>query len=360
MPLKLITIVGARPQFIKAAAVSGAIKRLYTKFPIDETILHTGQHYDDLMSDVFFRDLNIPQPTVNLGIGSFPHGEQVGKMLIALEPVLQEQKPDMVLVYGDTNSTLAGALVATKLGIPVTHVEAGLRLYTREVPEETNRVLTDHMSSILFCSSRVGVENLHREGIDKQVFISGDVMLDVLNQYRASAFTRSSKLTSDLNVYEYGYYLATIHRPDNTDDLAHLKRIIDVLDSLDMPVIMPMHPRTRARLGNYLCVGNILRVIEPVSYLDMLALEATAKIIITDSGGMQKEAFWLNVPCVLVQCWSEWTELVNIGAVVLSGQCPTDILPAIAMIQQYPPEHKNYYPYGCGYAAENIVRILGE
>ena len=356
MPLKLTTIVGARPQFIKAAAVSGAIKRLYTKFPIDETIIHTGQHYDDIMSDVFFRDLDIPQPAINLGIGSFPHGEQVGKMLIALEPVLQEQKPDLLLVYGDTNSTLAGALTATKLGIPVAHVEAGLRLYTREVPEETNRVLTDHMSSYLFCSSRESVDNLYRESIDRGVFISGDVMLDVFNKYKNEARAKGDNWHT-----LYGnYYLCTIHRPDNTDDVDHLVQVLEAVASLDLPVIMPLHPRTRAKLSGYVFPEN-LHVIEPVSYLDMLALEASAEIIITDSGGMQKEAFWWNVPCVLVQRWTEWVELETPGCMILTGQDPMNIKQAIKIFRTQSAQYKPSPDlYGVGYASENIVGMLGQ
>lgn len=310
---KLVTIVGARPQFVKAAAVS----RVLAATPaMSEVLVHTGQHYDKSMSEVFFSELGIPEPSYNLGIGSAAHGAQTGRMLEAIERVLQAETPDWVLVYGDTNSTIAGALAAAKLRIPVAHVEAGLRSFNRSMPEEVNRVLTDHASDLLFAPTSSAVINLRNEGvgIDKIAFV-GDVMYDTALYFRQRA-TDTSEIRKSLGLQVGEYVLATVHRAENTDDANRLLAIIGALIDLarSLPIVLPLHPRTRLAIRSLgIATPPELRLIDPVSYLDMVMLESAARMIVTDSGGVQKEAFFFKVPCVTLRDETEWVELVDCG-----------------------------------------------
>ena len=319
----IFTVIGARPQFVKAAVVSLAIKRLGRGI-IKESIIHTGQHYDYGMSGVFFKELNIPCPVNNLNVGSFSHGKQTGLMLARLEKVFMRDRPDMVLVYGDTNSTLAAALAAAKLHIPLAHVEAGMRSFNRLMPEEVNRVAVDHMSDILFCSSDTAVKNLRREGIPSKnngkccvVLNVGDVMVDTIKFFYGYA-EKKSKILTNLNLKPRNYYLVTVHRAENTDTSEKLKVIFKSLSSVagkGSCIVVPMHPRTLSalkRLGIKDFSKN-MRIIEPVSYFDMLLLEKNAAGIFTDSGGVQKEAYIFRVPAVTLRTETEWVETVKSG-----------------------------------------------
>ncbi len=312
--MKIVTIIGARPQFIKAAVVSRTFKG---KDEISEILVHTGQHFDENMSAVFFKELDIPEPKYNLGICGGSHGEQTGKMLIKIEEVLLEEKPDMVLVYGDTNSTLAGSLAAVKLHIPVAHVEAGLRSFNKRMPEEINRILTDHSSDILFTPTLAAVQNLRNEGIDNNKVINvGDVMLDATNYYSDKA-EKESTIMTDLNLTPKSFVLTTIHRAENTDNLEKLSAIFESLELLahQEHLIIPIHPRTRNSLKaiDFSVKNSSINFINPVGYLDMMMLEKYAKAIITDSGGVQKEAYFHKVPCITLREETEWTELVENG-----------------------------------------------
>jgi UDP-N-acetylglucosamine 2-epimerase len=304
--MRIATIVGARPQFVKASVVSRALRARHT-----EILIHTGQHYDANMSDVFFRELDIPVPDRHLGVGSGPHGEQTGRMLAAVEAALLEEKPDAVLVYGDTNSTLAGALAAVKLGMPVAHVEAGCRSYDRAMPEEINRVLTDHASTLLFCPTRSTVDNLAREGITTGVHFVGDVMLDLCRE-RLPEAERSSTVLRDLGLRAGGYVVATVHRAANTDDHARLTSIVTALGGAGDVVVFPVHPRTRAALAGTPLPSNV-GLIDPLGYLDMLALVRGARLVATDSGGVQKEAFFVGTPCLTLRDRTEWPETLERG-----------------------------------------------
>ena len=311
---KIVTIVGARPQFIKAAAVSRTLRQSFK-----EVLVHTGQHYDDNMSQVFFDELGIPRPDYDLGIGSGGHGAQTGAMLAAIEEILLKETPDRVLVYGDTNSTLAGALAAAKLHVPVAHVEAGLRSFNRRMPEETNRVLTDHMADLLFCPSQTAVANLAAEGICKGVHRVGDVMFEAL-MHAAAVAERKSDALARWALAPGAYALATIHRAENTDDPDRLARVVEALGEVSrrLPVVFPVHPRTRGKLRPLAFPGD-LRLVEPQGYLDMVRLESAAAVVLTDSGGIQKEAYWLRVPCVTLREETEWVETVQQGWNVLAG-----------------------------------------
>lgn len=318
--MKIVTVIGARPQFIKAAAVSNAVQRHNkNNCPfLQEVIIHTGQHYDNNLSEVFFQELNIPKPNYNLGIGSGSHGQQTGRMLEAIEGVLFTEKPDLAMVYGDTNSTLAGALAATKLHIPVAHVEAGLRSFNRNMPEEINRVLTDHLADILFAPTAQAVANLQVEGISsKNICQSGDVMYDAALLFSEGA-EANSRILEQVGLLRGEYVLATIHRAENTDDPAQLAIIFRNLIELsaEATVVVPLHPRTRESLTKQDLIRqaeSCLTIIQPVGYLDMVMLEKNARIIITDSGGVQKEAYFYNVPCITVRAETEWVELVAAG-----------------------------------------------
>lgn len=325
--MKILTIVGARPQFIKAAAVSRVLRKQFR-----EVLVHTGQHYDDNMSQVFFNELEIPRPDYNLGIGSGGHGVQTGAMLADIEEILLKEKPDRVLVYGDTNSTLAGALAAAKLHIPVAHVEAGLRSFNRRMPEEINRVLTDHVADLLFCPSKTAVANLAAEGVCSGVHLVGDVMYEAVMHAVAVARQKSDVLER-LSVTPGGYALATIHRAENTDDPERLARLVAALQEISrkMPVLFPIHPRTKEKLaGMAMGEGNDLHLMEPLGYLDMVRLTAGASVVLTDSGGLQKEAYWLQVPCVTLREETEWVETVQQGWNVLAGaECDVILCAAV-------------------------------
>lgn len=366
--MKLITVVGARPQFIKAAAVSRAIAE-HNKtngFAIQESILHTGQHYDEQMSAVFFSQLDIPQPLFNLGIVEKNHGAMTGRMLAEIEKVLLSEQPDMLLVYGDTNSTLAGALAAAKLHLPVIHVEAGLRSFNMRMPEEVNRVLTDRVSSMLLCPTDTAVRNLEAEGITDGVYNVGDVMYDVTKYYRGRAKEKFS--LNAWGLVEQEYLLCTIHRAENTDEPEKLAEIFSALQAISaqIKVVIPLHPRTRNLLhvhglDDYL---STLQVVEPVSYLQMISLESSARIIVTDSGGMQKEAFFHRVPCVTIRDQTEWVETIGAGWNRLCQSNKAKIVSVVMEILSNDeirlPKKELLYPYGDGKAALAIVDLLIE
>ena len=302
---KILSVVGARPQFVKAASVSREIRKRFK-----EVLVHTGQHYDRNMSPIFFEELSIPKPDYNLEIGSGPHGEQTGRMLIEIEKVLLKEKPDIVLVYGDTNSTAAGALAGAKLHIPVAHVEAGLRSYNRSMPEEINRVIADHLSDLLFCPTETAVRNLSKEGITEGVFNVGDVMYDALIANRKVAESKS-KILETMNLKPKTYLFATIHRAENTDEEKNLKNIIEAFGESGEVIILPIHPRTRKMIEKFgLEFTENVKVIEPVGYLDSTELQANAKKVVTDSGGVQKEAYMLKVLCITLREETEWVETV--------------------------------------------------
>lgn len=349
--MRFLTVLGARPQFVKAAPLSAALRKRG-----HETIVHTGQHYDAGMSDVFFNELGIPHPDHHLGIGSGPQGAQTGQMLAAIEQVLLEQRPDIVVVLGDTNSTLAGALAAAKLHIPVAHVEAGLRSFNRQMPEETNRVMTDHLSKWLFAPSAVSERQLASEGITQGVHVVGDIMLDAVNQQRGRA-EQTSRMPESLGVKAGEYVLATIHRAENTNDRNRLSSIIDSLESLDRPIVLPVHPRTRDKLASFgLSIPKSIRAIDPVGYLDMLALLGGAACTVTDSGGVQKEAYYVGVPCVTLRDETEWVETIEAGWNQLCE--PTPLALQAAVLRMISPRPKQVPLYGNGDTAEQIASLL--
>lgn len=344
--MRVLTVVGARPQFIKAAPVSLALRQIH-----DEYLLHTGQHYDDTMSDLFFRQLEIPRPDRNLEVGSGPHGAQTGAMLRGIESVALEYRPDWMLVYGDTNSTLAGALVGAKLHVPVAHVEAGLRSYDRGMPEETNRVVADHVSSLLLCPTKTAVTNLAREGVTQGVLMVGDVMHDAFLQHIAVA-ERSCPILEDLRLTSGAYALLTIHRAENTEQPERLRSIMQGVAASGMSVILPIHPRTRNVMGE---VAENVRVVEPVGYLEMLVLEKNAEVIVTDSGGVQKEAYFAGRPCVTVRNTTEWTETVDVGWNMLTG---SDSRAIAGAMRSFRPTSARPSLFGDGHAAERVVEAL--
>jgi len=362
--VKVVTIVGARPQFIKAAAVSRAIARHNASHPdrtLVEKIVHTGQHYDDNMSQVFFDELDIPRPDINLGIGSGSHGAQTGRMLERIEAILAEERPDWCLVYGDTNSTMAGALAAVKLHVPVAHVEAGLRSFNRRMPEEINRIVTDHVAKALFVPTRTAVENLRAEGIFEGVELVGDVMYDCILYYGEKVRPTEQDVLARHGLARQSYALATIHRAENTDEATRLGAILDALEAIarqGCPVFLPLHPRTRRCAEDLgLAIPAALRVVPPVSYLEMIALEKNARLILTDSGGVQKEACWLRVPCVTLRQETEWLETVESGWNTLAGTERDAIVHAARHASDKRPEHGTPV-YADGSAGERICRIL--
>jgi UDP-GlcNAc3NAcA epimerase len=349
--VKFVSIVGARPQFIKLAPVSRALRQWH-----DEVIVHTGQHYDVAMSATFFEDLAIPQPDVNLEIGSDRHGAQTGRMLAAIEDVLLDLSPDGVLVFGDTNTTLAGALAAAKLHIPVAHVEAGLRSFNRAMPEEINRIVTDHLSDRLFCPTETARAQAAAEGLTLGVEVVGDVMYDVLLLARQTLSERAQTLLPSLGIRAGDYTLVTIHRASNTDDPEAMRRIAAALNGSSLPIIFPVHPRTRKYLAEYdIAWADHLRLIEPVGYLEMLALEQHAARIATDSGGVQKEAYLLGVPCVTLRDDTEWVETLHDGWNVLAG---SDSEAIRAALERPKPVAKRQHPFGEGDAAQRIAQSL--
>jgi UDP-GlcNAc3NAcA epimerase len=356
--LKILTVVGARPQFVKAAAVSKAIadRNAQASSPLlREEIIHTGQHYDDNMSAIFFSQLGLPAPAANLSLGGGSHGEMTGRMLIALEKELVSRRPDWVLIYGDTNSTLAGALAAVKLGMPVAHVEAGLRSFNRAMPEEINRILADRISRLLFCPTRIAVQHLAAEGMSAGVFHVGDVMYDAAKTFGAIA-DRDSDILSRLALKPGKYFLATVHRQENTDDPARLEAILSALSELEGAVVLPLHPRTRKTVESSSLKKLLLNIItvDPVPFLDMIALEKHAKVILTDSGGVQKEAYFHGVPCVTLRDETEWTETVDAGWNVLAGADREKIICAAANAKT----GSLIEDYGAGDAAGKIIDLL--
>jgi UDP-N-acetylglucosamine 2-epimerase len=348
--VKVLTVVGARPQFIKAAPVSRVLRRQHEEF-----LLHTGQHYDDAMSDLFFRQLSIPAPDLNLDVGSGRHGAQTGAMLPGIESVAIEQKPDWLLVYGDTNSTLAGALVGAKLHIPVAHVEAGLRSYDRRMPEEVNRVVADHLSSLLLCPTDVAVSNLKKEGITRGVHVVGDVMYDAYLQ-NVEVARAQCRILQDLHLEREGYQLLTMHRAENVDEPELLATILKGVGGSGRDVVFPAHPRTRAALeSNGMKPPANVRLIDPVGFLEMLVLEENAEAIVTDSGGVQKEAYFAGRPCITLRTTTEWTETVDARWNVLVGADPAAIASAM---RDFRPRGERPALFGDGHAAERVVRLL--
>jgi UDP-N-acetylglucosamine 2-epimerase (non-hydrolysing) len=343
-------VVGARPQFVKMGPLSRALRR-----HLDEKVVHTGQHYDREMSDAFFADLRLPRPDRHLGIGSGSHGRMTGRMLEALEEAMVDLEPALVVVLGDTNSTLAGALAAAKLGVPVAHVEAGLRSFDDRMPEEVNRRLADHLSRLLFCPTPAAVQNLRREGIRRGVHRSGDVMMDAVREHLPRAM-RGPRLPE---AERRGYFVATLHRQENVDDDARLRAVMSALAGLALPVVFPVHPRTRRRLAA-LGLGSrgSVRLVRPQPYLAMLRLVKEARAVLTDSGGLQKEAFILGTPCVTLRDSTEWTETVSSGANELAGASPRRIRAAVARLERRRPRWRASSVYGEGRAAERIAEVI--
>lgn len=354
--MRLVSIVGARPQFVKLAVICHALGRRADSTQWHHTIVHTGQHYDPALSGVFFEELAIPRPDYDLEVGSGTHGIQTGEMLKRLEPVLAAEKPDWVLLYGDTNSTLAGALVAAKASLSIAHIEAGLRSHRRGMPEEINRVVADHLSDLLLCPTDLAMENLRKEGLGEKAVWTGDVMLDASLEYRRIAESRGGSLAQAWHPGEFA--LATIHRAENTDDADRLREIASALDEIAhnvCPVVWPIHPRTRKRLGELGIAMEAVTLIEPVSYLDMLLLEGRARFILTDSGGVQKEGYFLKVPCVTLRDETEWVETLANGCNVLTGANRNRILRATAETAQAGPWNVTY---GGGNAGAAILNAL--
>ncbi len=355
--MKVLTVVGARPQFIKAAPVSKALREAgHTEY-----LVHTGQHYDHNMSQIFFEEMQIPIPDSNLNIGSGSHGKQTGQMIIGIEKTIVDQKPDWLLIYGDTNSTLAGALAAVKLHVPVAHVEAGLRSFNRHMPEEHNRVLTDHCSNLLFCPTQTALEHLNSEGITEGVHLVGDTMYDTVLQFGEIA-TRSSNILNDLKLTSKQYLLATVHRPNNTDIIENMSSILGAFCEVNEPIVFPLHPRTRRALAALdskdtakLQHSNV-HIIEPVGYLDMLMLEKHARLILTDSGGIQKEAYFFGVPCMTLRSETEWPETVKTGWNVLVEADRSKIIDTI--LQHRWPDSSPVPLFGDGQASQAIAQIL--
>lgn len=348
--MKIMSIVGARPEFIQAAPVSRVLRRHH-----QELLIHTGQHYDYKMSQVFFEHLSLPEPDVNLEVGSGGHGQQTAEMVSRLEKTFLEHKPDLVIVRGDTNSTLSGALAASKLHIPLAHIEAGERSFNKRMPEEINRLVADRMADVLFCITRSAVRHLADEGITREVYYTGDVMLDALQQNLTIARQRSDIL-SKLDLVTDGYLLATVHRAGNTDDPDRLHSIVRAFNSVSEPIIFPIHPRTRGmveRLG--LTFAPHVRAVEPVGYLDMLMLESHARAILTDSGGVQREAYFLSIPCITLRDETELMETVEVGWNRLVGVDPEQIVSAV---RSFIPPTDHPPLFGDGHASERIAEVL--
>lgn len=361
--MKIITVLGARPQFIKAALVSKELRKEH-----QEIIVHTGQHYNHELSDIFFNEMNIPQPDYNLGIGSDTHARQTGQMMIELESLFFKEKPDVILVYGDTNSTLAAAIAAVKLHIPVAHVEAGPRMYDKKIPEEVNRVITDHISSILFAPTPTCLNNLHQEGLTKGVYLTGDVMLDCFLYFSKEAEKRT-RILNELGIKQGSYLLATVHRASNTDSKTNLQEICKAFIELakEIELVFPVHPRTEKYLKQYglyqiLADTPNIHLIKPVGYLEMLILTKNAKKILTDSGGLQKEAYFAKVPCITLDTVSAWPETVEDGWNVVVGKqgisTRINMNGIIQAVQSFIPKEKQNNIFGNGKAVENICQVL--
>ena len=363
VPVKIINLVGARPNFMTIAPLMEA----YRHHPaIKPMLVHTGQHYDDRMSELFFRQLGIPEPDINLGVGSAPHGAQTAEIMRRFEPVVLEQRPDAVLVVGDVNSTVACGLVAVKLGVKLVHVEAGLRSFDRTMPEEINRVLTDAIGDLLFCTEQSGVDNLRREGVaEERIFLVGNVMIDTLLRNRTKA--EESRILDELGLTPGRYAVLTLHRPSNVDDHAAFGRILDALEQIqnDMPIVFPVHPRTRKSLNALSLAARAtgmpdLRLVEPLGYLDFLKLMAEARLVLTDSGGIQEETTILQVPCLTLRQNTERPVTVEVGSNQLVGADPDRILAAYRRVRDGQCQEPGIPPLWDGRAAQRIARILEE
>lgn len=377
--ITLLTIIGARPQIIKAAALSRAIRTSFSE-TVREIIVHTGQHYDENMSEIFFSELEIPRPDYNLNVGSGVHGKQTALMIEGIEKILLKEHPDYVVLYGDTNSTLAGAIAAAKLHCPVVHIEAGLRSFNKSMPEEINRIMCDHASTLLFSPTSTGIENLTKEGfvvkkagpftIDHPgVFHCGDVMFDNAVFFKEKAKQIEDQLLSELNIERNNFILATIHRDSNTDDPVRLNAIFSALNKIStnntIPVVLPIHPRTskmlkkqlHSELFDNIKANKLIRIIEPVSFLNMIALESNCSMVITDSGGVQKEAFFYRKPCLILRSETEWIEIVNCGAAII---CNAEEEKIISSFQKYNTQKPSLFPdiFGNGKSAEFICRQI--
>ncbi len=336
--MRIVSIVGARPQFVKLAVICRALARRAADQAWSHRIVHTGQHYDPELSSVFFEELEIPPPDHDLEVGSGAHGAQTGEMLKRLEPIMISEKPDWVLLYGDTNSTLAGAIVAAKLDLRIAHIESGLRSYRRAMPEEINRIVADRLSDLLFCPTPLAVENLRKEGLQDRAVLTGDVMYDASLAFSEVAEKRGGPLADDWKSGEFA--LATVHRAENTDDPGRLRAIVGALDKIARticPVVWPMHPRTKKKLADLGLSTGSVSVIQPVSYLEMLLLEGRARFILTDSGGVQKEAYFLRVPCITLRDETEWQETLENNCNVLTGCCEDKIAEAVAAVDRAGP-----------------------
>ena len=357
--MKIATIVGARPQFIKAAVVS---REIAVRDDVDEILIHTGQHYDSNMSDIFFKEMKIPKPAHHLGISGGPHGQMTGRQLEAIESVLMNELPDLVMVYGDTNSTVAGALAAAKLHIPVAHIEAGLRSNNRCMPEEINRIVTDHVSDFLMAPSDMAMTNLRREGLAEKASFVGDVMYDAALLYGDEAEV-NSKILEDMGLEKGRFRLATVHRAENTDDPRRLNAIFDALRSLtaDARLVLPLHPRTRKKLesmGNIASLTAGIDVIEPVGVFDIIRLLRGARLVLTDSGGMQKEAYFHGTPVVILREETEWTELLDLGWATLAAPTSVDCILAMVNAMEQGVKQEKKSPYGAANAGRSILNIL--
>ena len=345
--MNITSIVGARPQFIKLAPLSKELRKHH-----DEVIIHTGQHYDKNMSDLFFRDLNIPEPDYNLGIGGSTHGVQTGKMLVEIEKVIIKLNPDLIIIFGDTNTTLAGAMVGAKLHINTLHIEAGLRSFNREMPEEINRVVADHTCDYLFAPTKTAMTNLSHEGLSKKSFLTGDIMVDSLLHNIKIAETKS-QIIDDLELTPNKYILLTLHRPYNVDDPEKLERILIELSKLETTIVFPIHPRTRNIIQKQgMKVPSNISMLDPVGYLDFIVLESHSKIIITDSGGIQKEAYILKKPCATIRPETEWIETVEDGWNILVDVDEPDFL---EKIQHFNPSSQQHDIFG-----ENVAEKMGK
>ena len=353
--MKIVTILGARPQFIKASMVS---KEMNEHGGIQEVIIHTGQHFDENMSKIFFQEMGIPEPKYNLEINTLPHGAMTGRMLEEIEKTLQKEQPDWVIVYGDTNSTLAGALSAVKMHIPVAHVEAGLRSFNRKMPEEINRVLTDHLCDICFAPTTTAIDNLRMEGIsEKKTRLVGDVMFDATLYYRSAA-NQDLKFLKKLDLHNGSYVLATIHRPENTDHPERLKSIVEALNQINSSntVVLPIHPRTRSKLLQQKIKTDFI-IMDPVGYLQMLTLIKNSRIVLTDSGGLQKEAYFLKKCCVTIRNETEWVELVEHGNNVLAGSDKAMIIDSFEKMLEVNADFSQKL-YGDGNTSKLIIENL--
>lgn len=355
--MKVTTIIGTRPEFVQIGPLSKSLRAMGHT----EILVNTGQHYDDNMSQIFFRELDLPQPDINLEVGSGSHAQQTGEMMIRVEDVLLREKPDYVVVYGDTNSTVAGALVAAKLHIPIVHVESGLRSFDRRMPEEINRVTTDHLSDILFAPTHKAIQNLEAEGITRGVYNIGDVRVDVLANMKPRIEERIKSLSEQINLSKgVDYILATIHRAENTDNEIRLRQILETLNHLDIPVVLPVHPRLRKMMQVYqLEFSDVVHAIEPVGFFDMMTLLHGCKIVVTDSGGLQKESYMMERPTITLRDSTEWIETVDSGWNQLSETTPAEFETALALaLGDKPNSHPSFYgEFGVG---KRMVQILAE